>query len=278
MKFSTEEIQFVKDNISVYGIPHCCKELKRSYSSIKHIALSNNLAVKRCNRGIRGISYKYPNHLKSLLTPEAVYTAGFIWGDGHVRPEGNSTIIGIAEADGLELSSIFNVAEEWDLTLVPKQKSTWSNQTRFTNHDSDVHSLLVSMNYLNKTGEVPDLSKVPPNMLHYWYLGYSDADGCFYNNEKRSLAQYQITSCIDQDWSYIETLLTSLDINHQIDRRQTTDKDGGLHARSNIRFQGAPNVTKWGSYIYQTYGQDGIGLKRKHSAYIECFRMGRSFS
>lgn len=278
MKFTDQEIEFIKTYAPTKGIVYCSKELNRHYQSVRQAASRNHIPIKKASKRSRWIHNNDPFHLASLLTPEAVYTAGFIWGDGHISKTSCVTSITIKEEDGIEMTPIFNVANEWNITKVPRHKETWSDMISFRNYFESGYDQLSSMNYLNKTGEVPDLSKVPFNLLHYWYLGYSDADGCFYNNEKQSLAQYQITSCINQDWSNVETLLTSLDINYQIDRREVIDKDGGLHARSNIRFQGVPNVTKWGTYIYQTYGQDGIGLRRKHSSYVECFRMGRLFS
>ncbi len=278
MRFTKEEIQFIEDNVTTKGIPYCCQTLGRSYSSITHVVVRNNLSAKKSVRKKRKSStHKYPNHLRALKTPEAVYTAGFIWGDGHLYSSGNGINISIKEEDGLDLTPIFNVANEWDLTIIPKRRDTWSNQTVFTNHDVQLYSLFVSMNYLNKSGGIPDLSKIPPDLLHHWYLGLSDADGCFYNKVQGSTCQYTLSSCIGQDWSHVETLLKNLDINYQIQEQALSRKDT-THSSSNLRFQGVSNITKWGSYIYQTYGQDGIGLLRKHNKYIEGFRFGRRFT
>lgn len=174
---------------------------------------------------------------------------------------------------------IFNVLEEWGYSFEKRRQETWVDQVRFVSKYRSMHSFLIDNNYHNKSGASANLilSKIPDHLKPLFFRGLSDADGCFYVSKTNSTRQYCIASCFDQEWDFLEELLNNLTIKYSLKRVNRQTKEGKLNSYSRIRFVSPDNITKWGNYIYSSYGVEGIGLPRKHAKYVECFRAGRIF-
>jgi hypothetical protein len=119
---------------------------------------------------------------------------------------------------------------------------------------------------LNKSKVSPKkiLNLIPDKFKRFFFLGYFDADGCFYYNKKNYCRQLKIGSTYEQDWSCIEKLFKNLKINYQIEKRITKNK----HCYSTIRTWGKQNVKSFGALLYQSFKKDKIGLKRKYEKFV----------
>jgi len=91
----------------------------------------------------------------------------------------------------------------------------------------------------------------------YFILGWIDADGCFYWNEKHKLRQFYISGSYEQKWDVFEKLLASLGIQYRVIRINKKIK------YSNIRVTGRENINKLGKYIFD----DIIPFQRKYDKY-----------
>jgi hypothetical protein len=87
-------------------------------------------------------------------------------------------------------------------------------------------------------------------------LGWSDGDGCFYYNDKKTLIQFIISGSYDQDWNCLELLCNSLDINYRIDKFLTNKK----HKYSRFLINKNEDILCFGNFIYNDLS---LGLPRK---------------
>lgn len=278
--WTNEEVEFLKTYAPNEGTCYCAKYLNRTINSVFLKCNREGILLKRKRVTRNRNDFFDPTHLTSILTPESVYTLGFIWGDGHVSKGANRrVVIKIAKADADLLAPIFNVAKEWKIYFQAKRKESWSDIISFYTTNSTIYNFLLDNNYANKSGGSPELilSKIPDHFKPLFFRGLSDADGCFYVNSKSTTRQYQLSSCLNQDWTFIEKVLQELGIVYKLERNTRILSNGKTNSSSAIRFNGAEKITKWGKYIYSSYGYDGIGLPRKHSKYVDCFRLGRNF-
>ena len=79
-----------------------------------------------------------------------------------------------------------------------------------------IHNFLVENDYISKSTASADkiLSKIPEHLKHYWWRGYFDGDGCFCKSNRSYI--FTISSNIDQNWNFIDTLFNNLDIFYKI--------------------------------------------------------------
>ena len=263
-------LDFILQNASTKGLIYCSKELNIPYKKLYGYCVRHKIDFKR-----KAYKYNLYSELTPLInidSPETAYTLGFLQGDGSINKKSTKTSIGIVETDGLELEPIFNLNNEWNTCLYTPKNINWKRQITFYSNSKFIYNFLDENGYSIKTGGSANLilSKIKDELKPFWFRGYSDADGCFYYHKKQSLFQYQITSCFDQEWDFMENIFNYLDIPYQIDRRTTIDKLGKPHSRSNIRFQGKFKIQKWGEYLYDSYYKDSIGLLRKYNKYLNC--------
>ena len=88
-------------------------------------------------------------------------------------------------------------------------------------------------------------------------LGWIDADGCFYWNEKYKLRQFYISGSYEQEWKIFENFLNDLDVKYKIIRVNNKNK------YSHIRVTGKLNIRKIGESIFD----DIIPFQRKYEKY-----------
>lgn len=105
------------------------------------------------------------------------------------------------------------------------------------------------------------LAHIAPQVRHLWWRGYSDGDGCFM---KGRLSVFTLTSCREQDWSFYAQLCKDLGVDQVRVRRQRF-KHGSEN--SSVVVSSKRLIEKLGSYFYQGYETDGIGLQRKRAVF-----------
>lgn len=197
-----------------------------------------------------------------------------MWADGSYNKYSISLSTSIEDAS--EIDTIIQQTGEWHKYNV---KGRYRNGKKFKDsieyriNSADLSQWFNNFDYQQKSTVAPTkiLNILPNNLRHFFYLGVSDGDGCFYYHKKRSIHQFNIASTFDQDWSYMIQLCNDLgiskyNINHQ---RKINKKSGKLNSSSCFRITNKPDIQKIGGYLYQQYMITPLGLKRKLNKYME---------
>jgi hypothetical protein len=285
-KWTNEELEFLLCNYYKSGIRYCADKLNRSDKSIQKKASKLGLKVDseiaiylRSNRTKE--SWKKRNdsekNLNKILNvsinevynnPTFLYILGYIWGDGYIHNGGvgktNSLTLEIIKEDGLDVYDKMLSVINWNISY--RKRNNRKEQICFTICNRILVEFLVSLGFHKKSYIYPIiLDKLDFDLRRYFYLGLSDADGCFYYNEKQYCTQYTISSTYEQDWKHITDIFEYLNIDYKIKKREKINKNGNIHLHSLVLISNKKDVLKFGDYLYS---DDFIGLKRKYEKYL----------
>lgn len=269
--WTNEEIKYLKENYKS-GFTFCSVHLNKKSYLVQRKA--KKLGLKLTKEDIHAINVRRrilkPDQYKvncdqfsNVQTPEVAYILGLLWADGTIKTKCYVTRIGLTKDDFDCISYIFDKTGEWGSSL-----SNFHNRrpaiVRYTCNKL-LWTYLYDNDYYIKSGASADkiLSKIPDYLKHYWWLGYSDGDGCFSKSGANHI--FQIASVIDQDWAFVEDLFQKLGIS-RYDIDQIIKKNG--HRSSSIRINKAFDIEKFGNYIYSSYLNDRIGLLRKYNKFL----------
>jgi hypothetical protein len=220
-----------------------------------------------------------PNMFLNCKLPETAYLLGFIWGDGHIvhiNTKGkheHKVITNILTNDMNHIRHIFDLHGKWNFNeKIPNSKDGYNRKpfTRIYTSNRLLVNFLEANDYHLKSGISADkiLNNIPINLRNYFILGLIDADGCFNlcKNTKKNKGGWTrrciIASTYDQDWTYLEKILSNLDIKYYISRRITKIGKGSV-----LTMSGLANLTKLYNYLYPNKFQ--FGLKRKYDKCLE---------
>jgi intein-encoded DNA endonuclease-like protein len=201
------------------------------------------------------------------FTPESVYVLGLLWSDGFLNKTKNHYSINLqcVRGDVDEFYKIFQKTGDWIFYERPqrgKNKPTGIVSTS----NKELHNFLSKNDYLNKTKESPVkiLKKIPKKLHRYFYLGWSDGDGCFYFNKKNYLNQFIIASAWEQDWSSMIELCDKLGLEYRI---QVVKRKKGNYSQFQINKM--KHIATLGLYFYREIENNKIGLTRKNIKFME---------
>jgi len=207
-----------------------------------------------------------------MWTKEYVYSLGFVWADGYLYQKErlfSKVIIEIVKDDFDVLLPIFRKYHKG--SDVYRHRPNRRPQGCFVFSDKKHFAQLAQWNYLNKNCQCPStilFNSIPQPLLHYWWRGYVDGDGCFYYNKKQYLRQFHIGSSYQQDWQHVVDLFNQLNIEpYNIQRRHPNQNK---HASSVIRIARKDAINNLYNFLYPKCLFDGIGLRRK---YDKCTQM-----
>lgn len=216
---------------------------------------------------------KYKNIVKNNITnsyldintPELSYLLGLLWGDGclyNAKDEGRNKYIylGLISKDFDDIKHLFH--ENWKITSRLRKNRT-APITEAVNFDINFASFLFKNEFHIKSFKSPSLilSQIPDNLKHYFWRGYSDADGCFYVSKNKKTTQYALAGSYEQDWSDFEELLKSLNIKYTVKRSFLRNSKYSV-----VRFCKKSDFIKFGEYIYQ---DSKFGMLRKYKKFRE---------
>lgn len=286
-KWTNEELEFLLSNYPKLGIKYCAENLNRSDKSIQKKAsklglkIDSETAIYLRSNWIKE-SWKKRNDSKNNLNKilnvpiddiynnsTFLYILGYIWGDGHIHNGGvgktNSLSLEIIKEDGLDIYNKMLSVINWNVYY--RKRNNRKEQICFTICNRILIEYLVSLDFHKKSYKYPViLDKLSFEMKRYFYLGLSDADGCFYYNSDQYCSQYTISSTSEQDWKHISDIFDYLGIEYKIKKREKINKSGNIHMHSLVLISNKKDVLKFGDYLYS---DDFIGLKRKYEKYLE---------
>lgn len=242
----------------------------RMLSETTSIIHSNNSKKQHFNT--RTKKYNRSKTL-SIKTPEESYIFGLLWGDGYLRkPKNNKNFaqyypsISLKREDLENIKKYFSSIGKWHFYY--RKRTSRKEQCDAVLCDSCMGFFLYDNGYCDKSTISPKkiLERVPEKLQRYWWMGYIDADGCFYTNKKNYCYQFSLAGSYDQDWTEFEKLLGKLNVKYTITKR-IQNKNSKNSKSSCVRITNKENIIKLGEYIY---GKDmNVGLERKHQKYLE---------
>lgn len=209
------------------------------------------------------------NITQLLNTDEFIYFLGYFWADGSLSKGGKSITLSIQEDDALEIVPNIEIINNFLTKPFTSGKSKpkkehWKTMMRFYSGDKELCDFLQSNDFGNKSINPPStiLSIIPPNKHNIFYLGFFDGDGCIYNGENsHKLYSFSFSGPYDYNWTFLEDLLTSLEIKSKIYRSKRTKG-----SNSTIVSTGMFSVEKLYNYFYTT---NLITLSRKKKKFLE---------
>lgn len=196
----------------------------------------------------------------NMFTKESSYLLGFIWGDGYISNGGTNKQIRI-ECVSEDMNQLFSILKNTGNWCINKRKRINKKRevTIASTSNKELVEFLISNDYKNKSIASPEkiFNLIPSELKKYFILGWVDADGCFYWNEKYKLRQFYLSGSFEQNWNVFESLLIQLEIEYKIVRVNKKT------SYSNIRITGKNNILKLGEYIFS----DMIPFQRKYDKY-----------
>lgn len=251
--FTSNEIDFLKENFVQHGHEYCAEKLGRNAPYVAKKAYA--LGLKRKSSEQWKIDKSNPQvNMKpfyNVTEPSIVYILGFIWADGYVSKKKNRIAIAIQNKDGRDLKELFLRYIPFHLHMEKKKF-----QHMFYLNDFRLHEFLVDNDYLVKSVASPTkiLSHIPKHLHHYFFRGFFDGDGCLTNNKNHCLS---FTGSYEQDWIDITKMIINLTDSYPKTIRRINDKG---HKNSFIYIYEKEKVKKVLSYLY---GGEQMGLSRK---------------
>jgi hypothetical protein len=196
------------------------------------------------------------------FTKELCYYLGFIWADGYVRDY--YIELEILESDGLQILETLQKTDLKFFSSTRLRKNRTKRVMTIRHHSISTIRELSHYDYSIKTNSEPSkiLNIIPEELKRYFYLGYSDGDGCFYISKNKITKQYTIASNYDQNWNHMASLYNSLGIKYSIQRV----------IRSNGEYSAIRIVNRRGLQVIYNYlypiGFE-FGLRRKFDKCLE---------
>jgi hypothetical protein len=271
--FTEKEIEFLTKNYPTKGAQICADQLKRSKSSVSNKAHHLDLKIKDRSgwtlhyRRKENNEYKVNGNLfMNPTTPEAVYVLGFLWADGHIGLR-KTIRLKIQSRDGRILKPILGRTGDWRYAEYPAAEKTWQDTSLFYTCNRPLCEFLEDRDYKSKNKSPCEILKdIPSNLKPYWWRGYFDGDGCFY--QSKDMYQVAFSGPFDQNWAFAKKLFNHLKIKFKV--KQVKTKRG--HSYSHIRVCGRKQCFKFLEYIYNTkLKDDDIFLPRKRDRFLEKF-------
>lgn len=262
-------ISFLRDNYSILGARKCAEKLGLSYASIGQYAHRLGITLSSPDRS--EITSKFDSTLfTTVRTPEIAYILGFIYADGHVEKSNHTSkrvSFCMITSDFNDIQDSIKKSGNWHIRHTHVQNRKPQTIVRIGNHN--LWSFLVENDYHIKSGASADkiLSKIPENLKHYWWRGYFDGDGWF-SYQKGLKYSFGFSACYDQRWEFVVNLFDQLNIKYFYNQRiRKSGRDSSMNVTN------MDGVIKFGSYIYNNYEIDKIGLSRKSQKWSEIYQI-----
>jgi hypothetical protein len=278
MKYSKQDIDFIENNFPQNGAQFCANALKRTRSEINSLCDRRGIRLKQTTKHniLSKIRKQYkpfnkykvnPEKFIRPRAPEEAYILGLLWADGYLNKKRGTIGISCIKLDFNEFLPSLKGMGEWRIYYKcrPNRQEIGTAET----NNRPASDFLYKYNYCSKYKTATILKIIPEHLHYYWFRGLSDGDGCFYIKKNGHKSQrYSIYGPFNQDWSYVISLLASLNIRYKIRKSKHLAQNGQTHLSSRLEILQKPDIIKFGNYIYQNRENDKIGLTRKYNKYL----------
>jgi hypothetical protein len=207
------------------------------------------------------------NFFTTDISPNSIYILGFLWGDGYLAKTHTCYNIRLSN----------NIRDEESIKNIILKTGNWKiypdvqNRTTFNLSDKEVHTFLSKNDYKEKSFKEPTkiLNNIDKSLHFYFWLGFSDADGCWYSQYHKSRL-FTVSGNYEYKWIEYCTLLSNLNINYSYrQKEQQSYRDKNKICKcSEITIRKKNDLIAWGKYLYQD--SKFTGLERKYQRYIKC--------
>lgn len=212
------------------------------------------------------MSFKFSKKVNYKLftetpTKESSYILGLLWADGSIVKKTNSINLECVIDDINEFYPIFETVGQFN--LYSRSRENRKTQGNINCSSFELSNFLKENDYLSKSKTSPKkiLEQIPEELHRYFFLGWSDGDGCFYYSKDFKTKQFVMSGSFEQDWTSLEEICKKLKIYYIINKFET--KKGHKYSRFLIaRNEG---IMSFANFIYVDNGD--FGLKRKYEKY-----------
>lgn len=260
VKFSQEEIEFLKNNYPTHGSSLCAKTLSRTIRAVQCKASSLGLKIENQSSILLDIHKNKTRQVNEKCfienqKPIHAYILGWLWADGCLSDAGTSRCvrIKIQKPDGDFLKKTFLQTGNW---RTYEYETETKPVTIITTNNRPLYEYLEKHNYKTKNKTTKILSVIPKALWRYWFRGFYEGDGCFY--KKGYIYQLIFSGPINQNWTFLTKQLSDMGLRFSVRKQQS--KSG---SSSVVRITNKNDCLKFLSWIYDGKEKDGFFLPRK---------------
>ncbi len=194
--------------------------------------------------------------LRIVDSPEAAYTLGLLWADGHVFLS--------SRAGGISIECVSDDIDDFETIL--QRVGNWNRyyRTRLNRRPQSTLAIshkplaeyLTTIGYRSKNDSHEKvLRTIPQKLQAYWLRGFFDGDGCVYIGKQVCVS---FSAPYEQDWSALEALLNAENIRTKIQRRTHSNSE---HKHSELTIRDKNSIKNFIEFCYQD--RNFPSLKRK---------------
>jgi predicted HTH domain antitoxin len=243
-------------------------KINRDIRAIKRVLNKHNIKLRHA--GDYNRKYTSNDYAFNEFTPESVYWAGFIAGDGCIYSHGlgdktinNCLTVTLASIDKEHLEKLKQFLNYNGVLYESETKVALTiNNRRIV---ADLEEKFNISN--NKTDSYTPPKNIPQHLVKYFILGLFDSDGCITRSKRTTKKQYKgsfvyqisFTGTIEV-CEYIKDFFGSAVKIHKRHKNNTNNYT--------VIFQGNPQIIKYLSQLYDDISVH-FCLKRKYQMYIE---------
>lgn len=260
LKYTREIRKFIEENYLTKGGRFCADTLGSNFTvkSINEFCQRNGITDPSRLQGKPFDLSRFQN----ITEPIIAYFLGLAWSDGHVRKQ--VFTMGFSETDGIEFYELIKRVANFKLYI---RKSGKDKPRAIMNiYSVKFSKFLLNLDYGVKSESSPTkvLNIIPKNLQRYFWLGLFDADGCPFINKKTGSVTMSFAGSYNQDWSDLQSFLNELNCKNEIIRRVTSKGKSSV-----ISLRSRYDAVRVLSILYKDYDDNLIGLKRKHSKFLQ---------
>jgi hypothetical protein len=263
MKWTDQEIEFLKQNYPTYGGKFCQPHVQnRKIDSINAMAI--RLGIKVINKRVHPTLQNVPiTDFININKKEVAYFLGFLWADGYVHHYFSKNInhyvvsIEIKSEDAEMIKHIFLEFGKWNIQK--RKRGDHGEVTLLTTNNKDLYYFLYDCGYTNKSISEPTLilNKIPEELKMYFWKGLFDGDGSVGLSGRG--AYFEIASTYDYKYFEITKFITNFGVEKYNIYRQVSKKN---HKSSVFKVYGK-EILKMSPLFFN------FGLIRKNNNFLK---------
>ena len=263
MKWSSDEIAFLKENYPIYGGKYCQPYVgNRNIDAINATASRFGLKLinKKVHPTLQNVSI---NNFIDINKKEISYFLGFLWSDGYIHHYVSKKInhyvisIEIKTQDADVIKDTLLSFGKWNIQK--RKRGHYSEVTLFTTNNKDLYYFLYECGYNDKSNIEPSniLSKIPDDLKIYFWKGLFDGDGSIGFAGRG--AYFEVASTYDYKYLELIKFISKFDVTRFNIYRQVTKKN---HKSSVLKIYGK-EILKMEPLFFD------YGLKRKNYNFLK---------